>query len=73
MRAQSNHASGEEIRRLELEILEIEQTLSEQYREFGKMMLDLADREGRKINRLVDNLVEARVALREITGKTEDT
>lgn len=54
------------------EIAEMEQELDDRYRELGKHLLELVDREGRSINRLVDRIVDAQKKMEARLGKGMD-
>lgn len=50
----------EEIRQMEQELGRLEHDLYEQYCEVGKVILEKAERENRRINCLVDQIIETR-------------
>ncbi|MFV0399116.1 MAG: hypothetical protein ACK5LX_00675 [Oscillospiraceae bacterium] len=60
-----------EIDRMEQEIGRLEHTLRESYSDAGKMILEAAETESRKINELVDRIVEMRRQLLELRGDRE--
>lgn len=54
-----------EIRRLEQSLSEMEAALNEHYCDIGKSLLELAEKEDKEINQLVDQIIETR---RQITA-----
>ena len=61
----SSHITGKEIKQMEQELSRLEYELYEQYYEVGKGILEKAEQESRKINCLVDQIIEARRKLAE--------
>lgn len=49
-----------EVQRLEESLREMEATLDEHYRDIGKSLLELAEKEDKEINQLVDQIIETR-------------
>lgn len=58
-------ATQEQIRQMEQELSKMEYKLYEEYCEVGKVILEKAERENRKINCLVDQIIETRRKLAE--------
>nr|WP_326184336.1 hypothetical protein [uncultured Oscillibacter sp.] len=55
-----NDPDLEEVQRLEQSLREMEAALNEHYRDVGKSLLELAEKEDKEINQLVDQIIETR-------------
>lgn len=56
----NNESELSEIQRLEQSLSEMETKLNEHYCDIGKSLLELAEKEDKEINHLVDQIVETR-------------
>ena len=56
----------EEISRMEKDLSKMEDNLYEHYCEIGKRILETAEQENKKVNRLVDQIIETRQKLSEV-------
>ena len=72
-KSEGRPGSKQDIHRLEREIGRLEHALQESYSYAGKVILETAETEGRKINSLVDRIIEMRKQLVEARGDKECT
>lgn len=71
MSMQSNYEQDAEIQRLTQSLDELEAALSEHYCDIGKSLLELAEKEDKEINRLVDQIIETRRRLTVLQKKVQ--
>ena len=71
MSIQSDLKQAAEIRRLSQSLDEMEAALSEHYCDIGKSLLELAEKEDKEINRLVDQIIETRRRLTVLQKKVQ--
>lgn len=60
-----------EVQRLEQSLSEMEAALNEHYRDVGKSLLELAEREDKEIGQLVDQIIETRRQITILRGQVQ--
>ena len=60
-----------EIQRLEQSLSEMEAALTEHYCDIGKSLLELAEKEDKEINQLVDQIIETRRQIAALQKKVQ--
>lgn len=69
---EASKATQDDITRMELELHRMESALNEAYYEFGKVLLEIAETESRKINKMVDEIIETEKKLAAVRQEKND-